>query len=118
MMKEAAALEALAHALAAKVRKRDRPPDQDLPAIYPEGAGQDATNSAYIRRIRILTDAYQLGWLVDQHLVLRQSVTDLSPTELRCLLIELEEAREAITEGLPLEQTGLIKNMASVLPKP
>jgi len=118
MMKEAAALEALAHALAAKVRKRGRPPDQHLPAIYPEGAGQDATNSAYIRRIRILTDAYQLGWLVDQHLVLRQSVTDLSPTELRCLLIELEEAREAITEGLPLEQTGLIKNMASVLPKP
>lgn len=117
-MKEAAALEALAHALAAKVRKRDRPPDRDLPAIQPASLDPNATNSAYVRRIRILTDAYQLGWLVDQHLVVRKSITDLSPNELRCLLIELEEAREAISEGIPLEQTGLIKNMASVLPKP
>lgn len=118
MMKEAAALEALAHALAAKVRKRDRPPDRCLPAIYPASVDPNATVSAYIRRIRVLTEAFQLGWLVDQHLVVRQSITDLSPSELRTLLIELEEAREAITEGFPLEQTGLIKNMASVLPKP
>lgn len=116
-MKEAAALEALAHALAAKVKKRDRP-DRDLPAISPASVDHNATNSAYLRRIRMLTEAFQLGWLVDQHLVVRQSLTDLSPTELRTLLIDLEEAREAITEGVPLEQTGLIKNMASVLPKP
>jgi hypothetical protein len=30
----------------------------------------------------------------------------------------MEEAREAIMEGFPLEQTGLIKNMAEVLPNP
>lgn len=117
-MKEAAALEALAHALAAKVKKRDRPPVRNLPSTHASSIEQNATNSAYMRRIRTLVEAYQLGWLVDQHLVVRQSITELSPTELRSLLIELEEAREAITEGFPLEQTGLIKNMATVLPKP
>jgi len=30
----------------------------------------------------------------------------------------MEEAREAIMEGFPLEHTGLIKNMAEVLPNP
>lgn len=115
-MKEAAALEALAQALAAKVKNRGRPPDWGASATTPPNNDPHATTSAYIRRIRILTDAFQLRWLVDQHLVTRQSITDLSFAELRILLIDLEEAREAITEGIPLEHTGLIKNMASVLP--
>jgi hypothetical protein len=117
MMKEAAALEALAHALAAKVRNRGRPPDCSSPEASSSNNDPHATTSAYIRRIRMLTDAFQLNWLVDQHLLTRQSIADLSLTELRALLIELEEAREAITEGVPLEHTGLIKNMASLLPE-
>lgn len=117
-MKEAAALEALAHALARKVRQRAQPPDEIAGVFKVARESKDALEAAYIRRIRLLADAYQLTWLMDQHLVLRQSITDLSATELRSLLLDMEEAREAIMEGLPLEQTGLIKNMAQVLPKP
>ena len=117
-MKEAVALEALAHALASKVRQRVQPPDQVAGAFQVAVESKDALIVAHIRRIRLLADAYQLKWLIDQHLVLRQSITELSTSELRSLLLEMEEAREAIMEGLPLEQTGLIKNMAHVFPKP
>lgn len=117
-MKEAAALEALAQALASKVRLQARPPDLSGPRNYHEAGPSDAVALAYTRRIRLLCEAFQLSWLVDQHLVLRQRLSDLSTSELRALLGEMEEAREAITEGFPLEQTGLIKNMAAVLPSP
>lgn len=117
-MKEAAALEALAHALARKVKQRAQPPDQVAGVLKVAGESRDALPAAYMRRIRLLAHAYQLTWLIDQHLVLRQNITELSASELRSLLLEMEEAREAITEGLPLEQTGLIKNMAQVFPKP
>lgn len=115
-MKEAAALEALAQALASKVRQQARPPDGKC--LRQCLTTSDAIALAYIRRIRLLREAFQLNWLVDQHLILRQRLSDLSPTELRTLLCEMEEAREAIMEGFPLEQTGLIKNMAEVLPRP
>lgn len=115
-MKEAAALEALAQALASKVRQQARPPDawcqRQCHSIEPH----DAIALAYIRRIRLLCEAFQLSWLVDQHLVLRQRLNDLTTQELGALLCEMEEAREAIMEGFPLEQTGLIKNMAELLP--
>lgn len=117
-MKEAAALEALAQALANKVRQQARPPDARCLRQCHANEPSDAAAFAYIRRIRMLCDAFQLAWLVDQHLVLRQRLSDLSTTELRALLCEMEEAREAIMEGFPLEQTGLIKNMAAVLPRP
>ncbi|MBN7828343.1 hypothetical protein J5H37_02245 [Stenotrophomonas maltophilia] len=117
-MKEAAALEALAQALASKVRQQARPPDGKCLRQCLTTGPSDAIALAYIRRIRLLREAFQLNWLVDQHLILRQRLSDLSPTELRTLLCEMEEAREAIMEGFPLEQTGLIKNMAEVLPRP
>lgn len=117
-MKEAAALEALAQALASKVRQQTRPPDVRCPRQCHATASNDAIAFAYIRRIRLLCEAFQLSWLVDQHLVLRQRLTDLTAQELGALLCEMEEAREAIMEGFPLEQTGLIKNMAEVLPNP
>lgn len=117
-MKEAAALEALAQALASKVRQQARPPDAICPRHCHVTGSSDAVALAHIRRIRLLCEAFQLGWLVDQHLVLRQRLSDLSASELRALLCDMEEAREAIMEGFPLEQTGLIRNMAAVLPNP
>lgn len=117
-MKEAAALEALAQALASKVRQQAQPPDGKCLRQCHTAGPSDAIALAYIRRIRLLREAFQLNWLVDQHLILRQRLSDLSATELRTLLCEMEEAREAIMEGFPLEQTGLIKNMAEVLPRP
>lgn len=120
-MREKAALEALAQALAEKVGRKTgkaqhlsaHPPDREL-----EISGwDDATRQLCLRRIRLLNRAYQLEWLIQQHLLSRPSIDVLSNRQLRMLLADAEHAREAICEGFPLEQTGLIKNLADHLPR-
>ncbi len=119
-MKEKAALEALARALAEKVARKTararqysaHPPDHQ----FEIGGWDDATRQLCLQRIRLLNRAYQLEWLIQQHLLSRPNLDELSNRELRSLLADAEQAREAISEGFPLEQTGLIKNLAHHLP--
>ncbi|MEN5208001.1 hypothetical protein ABE493_07745 [Stenotrophomonas terrae] len=120
-MKEAQALQALAQALAEKIERKAAREQQNstlsTPSDYECIAWNDPTRQLCLQRIRLLTRAYQLDWLVQQHLLTRPSLEALSNRQLRMLLADAEQAREAISEGFPLEHTGLITNVAAQLPE-
>lgn len=119
-MKEANALQALAQALAEKIERKARAPHAHSghppPTEYEPAGWDDPTRQLCLRRIRLLNSAYQLEWLIQQHLLTKPTIESLTNRQLRMLLADAEHAREAISEGFPLEDTGLIKNVATRLP--
>lgn len=119
-MKDNAALDALARALAEKVSRNRRPVSANDPDFSAPNTGNDGwdetTRVLCIQRIRLLVRAYQLDWLVQQHLLTKPSIESLTNRQLRLLLGDAEQAREAISEGFPLEQTGLIRDITHQLP--
>lgn len=69
-----------------------------------------ATRDFCLRRIRFLSRAYRLQWLIDQHQFNAPALECLSDRELSMLVGALERARECISEGLPLDDAGLVKD--------
>lgn len=52
---------------------------------------------------------YKLRWLVDQHVFGLPSIDYLNDADLLELHREMEQARECIADGIPLEDVGLIR---------
>ena len=74
------------------------------------------TREACIRRIRFLSRAFRLHWLVEQATFNRYGLDALEDNELGDLLKEAERARECLQEGIPLEDAGFLRNVSTELP--
>ena len=68
------------------------------------------TRECRLDRIRWLAGTYRLKWLVRQHTFGLPSIDVLEDPDLLELHREMEQARECITEGIPLEDVGLIRS--------
>lgn len=116
MTEEKRALEALAQALAAKVKngKRARP---SLRVVATPRASQfdSITRDCILRRIRYLARAYRLQWLVDQEAFNEPNIDTLEDHALGRLLRKLETARECLQEGISFEDAGLVARVDSSL---
>lgn len=114
--KERAALEALAQALAEKARG-ERPKPKLRVVTTPRPTKFDAiTRDHVLRRIRTLSKAYRLAWLIEQNTFNQPSIDTLEDQELSELLSTLERARECIAEGIPFEDAGLVQSTLHHLP--
>ena len=72
---------------------------------------RNLTREFMLRRARWLRDAYCLQWQIDQA-TLGGSMHDLDDLELRALLIDMECARECLTEGFDnvgFDEAGLVR---------
>jgi hypothetical protein len=70
------------------------------------------TRECCIRRIRDLQKAYGLGLLVRQEIFDRPGIESLEDEDLSALHAKMEQAAECCREGIPLEDTGLIRRLA------
>jgi hypothetical protein len=112
------ALEALAEALAEKVRrsKREKPKlrlvQPARPTIF------DAiTRASILSRIRWLSKSYRdLQMLVDQATFNMPGLDSMEDTQLSALLRDLERARECCLEGIPFDDAELIHNTTDDFP--
>jgi hypothetical protein len=114
---EAQALEALAQALARKVKgEAPRKPklrlvQQPAPSIF-----DSVTRACILDRIRTLRRMWALGWIVDQATFNQPNLDALADEALSALLKDMERARECIAEGISFEDAGLVRNLAEQLP--
>mgnify|MGYP006193912017 CR=1 FL=1 len=106
------ALEALAHALAEKVKRsavRPKPKLRVVTAAKPT-AFDAITRDSILRRVRFLARSYRLQWLVDQHTFNVAGIDCLDDEAMPALLNDLERARECIADGVSFEDAGLLKS--------
>jgi hypothetical protein len=114
---EAQALEALAQALARKVKgEGPKKPKLRLIQPTPKAIYDSITRACILDRIRTVRRMWHLGWLVDQATFNQPNLDALSDEALAALLRDLERARECIAEGIPFEDAGLVRNLAEQLP--
>ncbi len=100
----------------AKATRGVKPLRPQLRAIdgTPRRQTLDAITRAFcIRRIRFLSKSYGLPWLVDQHLLNAPGLESMGDSELSTLLREMERARECITNGISLEDAGIIHDTSA-----
>lgn len=109
-------MEALAQALAAKVR-RETPANASLrPISKPASARFDSiTRASILQRVRYLQRAYNLQWLVEQATFDSPGLDCLDDQSLSALLRDIERARECVAEGISFDEAGLVKNTARIL---
>lgn len=81
-----------------------------LPARPPDSESDRVSRSCRIERIRWLQRTYRLQFLVRQHTLGLSGPEHLGDEELIGLHRDMERARDCITEGIPLEDAGLIKS--------
>lgn len=67
------------------------------------------SRDAYIRRIRWLSRAFRLQWLLDQGTFHVASIECLEDAELSALLGDMERARECMRDDVSFEDAGLIR---------
>lgn len=72
------------------------------------------TRDSHLRMVRHLRKRCGLDILVDQATFGRGSIDVLEDHELAKLHADMQTAREALAEGIPLEDTGLIRNPMQV----
>ena len=113
-MKSAGALEALAQALANKVRRSNGVRLELVPA-HPPPRFDQVTRESILRRVRFLARTYGLGFLVDQATFNAQGLESLDDQDLSKLLSQLENTREALAAGVAIEDLDLVKTPAGSL---
>lgn len=74
------------------------------------------TRDSILKRVRWLSKTFELQWLVDQTVFNKPNIHCLEDRALAQLLIDMERARECISEGVPFDEAGLIRNKAEALP--
>lgn len=115
--KEAIALDALARALADKVRKGPpKAPRLRLVEAPPRTIYDSITRDSCLRRVRFLARACGFQWLVDQATFNKPCLDSLADEELSRLLAELERARECCEQQIPLEDADFLRSVADQLP--
>jgi hypothetical protein len=106
-------LEALAEALANKVRARTSLPRVPALRIVPPPPPREldmATREFMLRRIRFLKQRYGLQWIVDQHLISCPSIERLEDRALSTLFTDLERGRQCLADGISFDDVGLIQD--------
>jgi hypothetical protein len=73
------------------------------------------TRSACLARIRFLSRRYQLGWLIEQETFDTPGIECATDERLADVLKKMEHARECITQGIPLEDAGIIRDTSGHL---
>lgn len=117
-MKEKLALDALAQALAEKVKRgkqakpRLRVVETAKPTVY-----DSITRDSVLRRIRFLSRAYNLHWLVDQSTFNVANLDCLDDHQIGALLRDMERARECAAEGITFEDAGLLRSVSDDIPE-
>lgn len=92
-------------------RSPAKPSLRVVSAEYTTLTDDDAiTRDCRIRRVRWLAKAYRLQPLVDQHCFNLAGIYSLGRGALEALHRDMESAREALADGIPLEDTGLIRS--------
>lgn len=114
--RESQALDALAQALAAKVRRADAPRPTlrsvpSAPRLY-----DDITRVCCLKRIRFLARSYRLDWLVEQATFNEAGLESLPDSGLSHLLADMERARECLADGVSFEDAGLVRDTSLKLP--
>lgn len=66
------------------------------------------TRRYLLRRIRWLSDAYGLGWQIDQATV-GHPLDSLDDDDLRALLFDMEHGRRCCVEGIGFDDAGLVR---------
>ena len=116
-MNEAQALEALAQALAEKV-KRGKPAKPRLRSVQPAKPTifDSITRESIFRRVKYLARAYALQWLVDQETFNQAYMECLDDARLSRLLESMERARECLLDGVAFEDAGLVRSNMEDMP--
>jgi hypothetical protein len=104
-------LEALAEVIAARVSTA-KPAARRYRVISPPAPTRfdQITRDCCLRRIRYLSRAYQLQWLVDQETFNHPGVESLDDDDLAELLSDMERARECVSEGVAFCEAGLVRD--------
>lgn len=115
-MTSTGALEALAQALANKVRRSNGGGGrlQVVPSP-PSPIFDGVTRESILRRVRFLARSYGLQFLVDQATFNAPSLETLSDKALSKLLTELENTREALAAGVAIEDLELMRDTSRML---
>ena len=66
------------------------------------------TRRYYLRRIRWLSEAYGLAWMIDQA-TLGNRLDSLHDGELHSLLCDMEQGRRCCVEGVGFDDAGLVR---------
>lgn len=118
-MKENLALEALADALARKVKRHTgvTPHLQIVatPKVRLAASMDSVTRMCAIRRIQMLARVYRLHILLEQGIFGLSNIEQLEDDALRALLEDMERGRECVVEGVSLEEAGLIRSTCHFL---
>lgn len=107
--------------LAQRLAKAMGSPEQARPPLRLVPMGRRAapapsldpvTRASYVKMVRHLARHYQLEILVDQATFGLGSVRELGDEALVKLYGDLEQARECLVDGIPLDDAGLIRPVA------
>lgn len=111
-------LEALAEAIAQRVKLRAKPPPTKL-ALVPKGpAPKPRTMDAIeresrIRWIQALARVYRpagMDLIVKQAMIGKRYMSDLDDDELTELLNNIDRARDCLIDGITFEEAGLLRS--------
>lgn len=80
------------------------------PCLPPVSVDDAVTRDCRLKRIRWLSKAYRLQWLVDQHCFRLGGPAELNGEALAALHKDMERARACAAEGIPFEDAGLIRS--------
>ena len=115
-MKSTGALEALAQALANKVRRNSGGTARlQIVQSAPSPIFDGVTRESILRRVRFLARSYGLQFLVDQATFNAPSLECLADPALSQLLSELESTREALAAGVAIEDLELMRDTSRML---
>lgn len=110
-------------ALAALIRERARSAPLVKPRLRlvtlaaPEPGAfhlDDVSRNGHFRRIRWLSRAFRLQWLVDQATFSVPALECLEDAELSALLSDMERARECLRDDVSFEDAGLIRQRGAL----
>lgn len=75
------------------------------------------TRNACLSRIRFLSRRYQMSWLIDQEMFDTTGIESAPDERVAALLKTLENARECLSQGISLEDAGIIRDTSLHLEK-
>ena len=76
------------------------------------------SRASCIARIRLLEQAFGLGWMTEQATFGTPGLRTLGDDEIRQLLLSMERARECSRDGIPLDDAGFLHDITTLLHAP
>lgn len=107
----------MAQALAEKVKRKPAKPKLRVVTTAKPSIYDSITRDSVLQRIRYLSKAYCLQWLIEQATFNRANVDCLEDHELGALLRDMERARECLVDGVSFDDAGLVRSTADDIPE-